>query len=115
MNRIKELRKERGWKQSELGKLLNVQEAAISKYESEKIPLTNDTLIRLSQIFNVSVDYILSISDIKETSKSQEEIDEKKLLEIYRNLSSSSKDKVIERAETLLELEQQTTNNKDVG
>lgn len=45
--------------QAELGKLLNVRDAAISKYESGKIPLTGETLLLLSQIFNISIDYIL--------------------------------------------------------
>lgn len=59
MNRLKALREERGMKQSELGKLLNVKDAAISKYESGKVPLTGDTLLQLSKIFNVPIDYIL--------------------------------------------------------
>lgn len=59
MNRLKSLREERGMKQSELGQLLNVKDAAISKYESEKILMTSDTLMELSKIFNVSIDYIL--------------------------------------------------------
>lgn len=63
MNRLKKLREERGMKQSELGKLLNVKDAAISKYESGKVPMTGDTLIELSKIFNVSVDYILGVDD----------------------------------------------------
>lgn len=44
MNRLKSLRESRGMKQSELGKFLNVQDAAISKYESGKVQLTGDTL-----------------------------------------------------------------------
>lgn len=67
MNRLKSLREKRNMKQSELGKLLNVKEAAISKYESEKVPLTADTLIKLSNIFNVSIDYILGINDNSNT------------------------------------------------
>ena len=69
MNRIRLLREKAGMKQSELGKLLNVKDAAISKYETGKIPLTADTLTSLSEIFNVSVDYILGRSDeSKDTS-----------------------------------------------
>lgn len=49
MNRLKLLREEKRMKQSELGKLLNVQDAAISKYESGKVPLTDDTLLKLSK------------------------------------------------------------------
>lgn len=59
MNRLKTLREERGMKQSELGRLLNLEDAAISKYESEKVLMRSDTLIELSKIFNVSIDYIL--------------------------------------------------------
>ena len=33
MSKIKDLRLGRGWTQEELGKLFNVQKAAISKYE----------------------------------------------------------------------------------
>ena len=59
MNRIKELREQKGMKQSELGLLLNVNNSAISKYESGKLQLTDDTLEKLSDIFGVSIDYIL--------------------------------------------------------
>ena len=58
-NRVRVLREQAGMTQAELGKLLNVRDAAISKYESGKIPLTGDTLLLLSQIFNISIDYIL--------------------------------------------------------
>lgn len=115
MNRIRELRKEKGWKQSELGKLLNVQEAAISKYESEKIPLTNDTLIKLSKIFDVSVDYILLLTNNRKNEELETNNGEKQLLDTYRKLSRTNKNKIIERAETLLEMEQQNISNKDVG
>lgn len=69
MNRLKSLREAKGMKQSELGKLLNVQDAAISKYESGKVPLTGETLLKLSKIFNVSTDYLLGNSDYDEDSE----------------------------------------------
>jgi len=62
MNRIKALREEKGLTQLELGKLLSVQDSAVSKYETEKIPLTDETLKLLSKIFGVSVDYIICLS-----------------------------------------------------
>jgi len=65
MNRLRALREEKGMKQSELGRLLNLEDAAISKYESEKVLMRSDTLIELSKIFNVSIDYILG-NDIQE-------------------------------------------------
>lgn len=62
-NTIKELRTEAGMTQEELGMLLNVQNAAVSKYESGKVPLTGDTLLKLSKIFNVSTDYLLGAEE----------------------------------------------------
>lgn len=63
MNRIKQLRTERGWTQEELGEKLNVKRAAISKYESGRIPLTDDTIKKLVTIFDKSSDYILGLND----------------------------------------------------
>jgi transcriptional regulator with XRE-family HTH domain len=79
MNRIKELRIELGWTQEELGKILNVKGAAISKYENELIPLTDDTIKKLSETFNVSSDYLLGRSDNRDmlSSKSGPALGEK--------------------------------------
>lgn len=73
-NRVKELREENGMKQSELGKLLNVQDAAISKYESGDIPLTGEKIIQLAEYFGVSTDYLLGLEDIMETNEKSNEI-----------------------------------------
>ena len=65
MNKIKELRLERNWKQDELGKILNVKRAAISKYENEHIPLTAETICILCDIFDVTADYLIGRTDEK--------------------------------------------------
>lgn len=88
MNRIKQLRDEKGITQSELGRILNVQGAAISKYENEKIPLTTDTIKILSRFFEVSTDYLLGKSDEKDAQEQSEPeyttSDERHLLDVYR-------------------------------
>ena len=63
MNRIKELRKERGWDQEQLGKLLNVKRAAVSKYETGCVLLNDETISLLCDIFDVSADYLIGRSD----------------------------------------------------
>lgn len=73
MNRLKFLREQAGMTQAELGKLLNVKDAAISKYESGRVPLTGDTLLQLSRIFNVSIDYLLG----KDASPNNDDISER--------------------------------------
>lgn len=65
MNRIKQLREEKGWTQAKLGKLLNVQKAAVSKYELGKIPITDSTIMKLVEIFDETSDYILGITDVR--------------------------------------------------
>lgn len=59
MNKIRRLRVEHGWTQEELGEMLNVHKAAVSKYENERAFPSNEVLKALSSIFNVSIDYLL--------------------------------------------------------
>ncbi|NOW85956.1 helix-turn-helix domain-containing protein [Clostridium beijerinckii] len=66
MNRIKQLRLAKGWTQDDLGDKLCVKRAAISKYENGGIPLTDDTIRKLSEIFEKSADYILGLTDDNE-------------------------------------------------
>ena len=58
--RIKMLRKKLGLTQSELAQKLGLEWAAISKYETNRVPLTQDSLLRLAEVFNVTTDYILT-------------------------------------------------------
>lgn len=64
MNRIKELRIARSLTQEDLGKVLNVQKAAISKYERGRAEPSVDILKRMARYFSVSSDYLLELSDI---------------------------------------------------
>ena len=59
MNRIKELRAGKGVNQEQLAKFLNVQRAAVSKYENGEIPLTAETINKLADYFDVTTDYLL--------------------------------------------------------
>ena len=63
MNRIRALREEADMSQRELASRLGVKPAVISKYENEKSGLSEGTLRMLALIFDVSVDYILGLSD----------------------------------------------------
>lgn len=61
MNRIKQLREERGIKQRELAKLLGLEISAISKLEIGRVPLKDEYIIKLAKFFNVSTNYLLGI------------------------------------------------------
>ncbi|WP_156940166.1 helix-turn-helix domain-containing protein [Caldanaerobius polysaccharolyticus] len=63
--RIKELRTELGLTQEELAKKIGVTRAALSSWEINRRDPDTTTLQKLSEIFNVSVDYILGKTDIR--------------------------------------------------
>lgn len=62
--RLKSLRKEGKMKQNELAGLLGMAQNTISQYEQGLREPDNDTLKTISDIFNVSIDYLLGKTDI---------------------------------------------------
>ena len=65
MNRIKKLREEFHMTQQELADKLNGAKSTIAMYENETRKPSMEVLIKLSEIFNCSIDYLLGKSDIK--------------------------------------------------
>ena len=61
--RIKELRLSLGLNQIQFGKKINVSKQCVSNWESGYIQPSIDILIRISQTFSVSADYLLGLSD----------------------------------------------------
>lgn len=57
-NRIKQLRQQRGWSQAQLANKLNVHQKQISGYERDIHSPSIELLVRLAELFNVSLDYI---------------------------------------------------------
>lgn len=57
---IKELRNEKGLSQEELGEILFVHRTSINKWEKGNVIPLNDTLLRISEFFDVSVDELLN-------------------------------------------------------
>lgn len=81
--RIKELRKEAGLTQQELGDKLNVTKGSICSYENGTRMASIDILIQISNLFKVDLDYLIGtdsyvVSDNKEDyglRMAKEEID----------------------------------------
>lgn len=68
MNRIKQLRIEKGISQQGLADLLNIAQQTISSYEKGTREPDSELLKTLSEYFNVSIDYLLGNTDIRETA-----------------------------------------------
>ena len=64
--RIRDLREDADMSQTELAKKLGMSQTGYSKYETGENDIPTDILIKLSEIYNVSVDYMLGISNIKD-------------------------------------------------
>lgn len=69
MNRIQELRKKHGFSQQRLALSLNVHQTAISQWETGRTTPDIEVATTMSQMFGVSLEYLLGISD--ESSSSQ--------------------------------------------
>ena len=66
--RIKELRKEFGLSQVDLASRLEVTKQTISNWENENIQPSIDMLVGLSNVFNVTTDYLLGLDDVPRLS-----------------------------------------------
>lgn len=73
MNRIKKLREEFQYTQQELADKINGAKSTIAMYENETRKPSMEILIRLSEIFNCSIDYILCKTDIRNYDKDKQE------------------------------------------
>lgn len=99
--RLKELRKENGLLQRELGEKINLPQNRICQWEKGIVEPNIEQLTQTAKIFNVSVDYLLGNADdfgnIQQPEQKEELApSERELLEMYRGLSPEGKEKVLE-------------------
>ncbi len=68
-NNLKKLRKEKGYTQIALQMKTGIEQALLSKFETgERVPPT-ETLLRLAEFYDVSIDYILCRTEKAEVNK----------------------------------------------
>lgn len=68
MLRLRALRQEQNISMKQLGDIFDVAESTISLYENEKRKVDTDMLIKFANYFNVSTDYLLGITDERNSS-----------------------------------------------
>lgn len=61
--KIRDLREDHDLKQRELAEYLNCSQRVYSNYELGQRDIPTDVLIRLSNSYNVSVDYLLGLTN----------------------------------------------------
>lgn len=63
--RLRELREDNDLTQKEIGLILNMSQTGYNQYEIGKNDIPTSVLIKLSKFYNVSVDYLLNLTDVK--------------------------------------------------
>lgn len=70
--RIEQLRKERGWSQSELARRLGVKPPQTNRWESGARRPELNNLVRMCDLFDVSIDYLYGRTDVRRVAKAEE-------------------------------------------
>ena len=60
---LRAIREDNDLRQSDIAKILNVSQNTYSQYENGVIALTAEVLIKLSDFYGVSIDYLLDRTD----------------------------------------------------
>lgn len=111
MSRMAELRKELNISQEELAYALKTSQQQISRYENNSAMMNEDMIIRCSQYFGVTTDYLLCLSDSRleldmENYKA-DNVDEKGIRDLiyyYSNVDDKNKLIITRISKTINEL-----------
>ena len=77
--RLLYLREEKELTQKELGEIFNVDRSIISKWEIDSVTIPLKQLNNYANYFNVSLDYLTGLSNIKENTKTIKKLDKQKI------------------------------------
>ena len=95
LKNLRKLREEKGVTQKQLADVISVSQQSINKYENHNIEPDIDTLIKMADYFETSVDYIVGHSKIRRKIEIVNSYDlnaeETKLVEDYRKLSNKQR------------------------
>jgi len=110
MNRIAELRKQKGLSQKEFAKFLKISPGNLCEWEKGRIEPSVDSLNIIANYFDVSIDYLVGrTDDFGNIKKSDVEIDKttQELLKILSTFNERQKERVLAYAEGVLESEKE--------
>jgi transcriptional regulator with XRE-family HTH domain len=88
-DKIKRLRQEKNWTQSELGDKINIHQKQISSYERAVNVPSTEILIKLAEIFDVTLDY-LAFDESRSSSNGGGNIQDRELLRRFEAVDALS-------------------------
>lgn len=89
--RLRNLRENRRMKQEDLGKMVGLSASTIGMYEQQRRQPDNDMLLKLSEIFDVSIDYLLGKTEIKNYNNPFDDNIEKQIFIKLKNMDKKQK------------------------
>ncbi|MBR3117389.1 MAG: helix-turn-helix transcriptional regulator [Bacilli bacterium] len=95
MENLKKLRNERNITQVRLSIAAEVSQETISAYESGKALPSADTLIKIADFLDVSIDYLLDRTDNPIINTNNNINEDDKLLNLYHQLNKEQKKDII--------------------
>lgn len=67
--RIRDIREDHDYTQTEIAKLLHCTQQTYSRYETGEIAIDARSLMVLAKFYNTSVDYLLGLTDVQKPYK----------------------------------------------
>lgn len=118
MNRIRELRRSKGLSQRELGNAIGTAQQTISRLEVGNYSPPVDLIINMAEYFDVSIDYLLGLSDYKYSFEYRLELDmyieeNYEMIKKYEKLGNVNKKTVQIILDRLVETEIETSKRTD--
>ena len=103
--RLKDLREDADKTQKEIAEVLHDTQQHYQLYESGKREVPLWVAVRLSEYYDVSIDYIAGRTNNKDGLRAKsvlQEIDERKLIEKWNQLSEREKGRILERMDIII-------------
>lgn len=97
-DRIRELRMERNLTQEKTAKMFNVARSTWCQYETGIRNIDNITMKKIAQVFNVSADYLLGITEERYDSRNEHLI---KFIKFYKQIDKDKRDGFIKKIEEI--------------
>lgn len=118
MLRFRQERELKNLSQNDLANILGVSQQSISKYENGSREAGYDLLIQMSKIFDVSIDYLLGLSNVRRIENIRNEqlsTEEKRIIDAYRTMNSDEKQILLGKALDLKRNSSIISRKKDIG
>ena len=93
LNRLRQLRLEKGLLQSDIAKIISKSERTVGFYETGERDMGTETLAILSDFFNVSIDYLLRPESDENGEK--DNVLNKEILRLLEKFSTDDKEKFV--------------------